>query len=167
MSENNDDFDYPLPEHDYGNVGDYMPSNENYAYKIKLLQVIHDLNQIDIDQDLKNEIISFIDPILTSAGMTNIEPVQIREILREWDLKITTIKIDYSDNITPEFFRVMRNIRLQLKLQLNMAKQGWRGDHAFEMHTKARYDVRHKQEQVDRIERYKRKWKKTTPEEER
>ncbi|NIQ88075.1 MAG: hypothetical protein GWN93_02890 [Deltaproteobacteria bacterium] len=157
MVEDDGVFDIPPP--DVSGVGDFIPSNEGYAYKLKLIQVIHRLDEIDIDEDLKNEILCFIDPILTSASMTNIDPIQIREFLNEWKLKMTTIKIDYPDSITPEFFRVMRNIRFELKLALNMAKRGWRGDHAFEIHTKARYDVRQKQEQIDNIERWKDKFR--------
>ena len=159
-----DDFDVPLPEHDYSPVDSYIPSTEDIAFKVKLIQIIHNLEKIEIDKDLKNEIICFIDPILTSASLTNISPIQIREFLREWDLKMITIKIDYPDSVTREFFRVMRNIRIQLKLQLNMAKMGWRGDHAFETHTKARYDVRQQQEQVNKVERWKNRFKKRTDE---
>lgn len=150
----------PFPIRDYAESQSYMPSEENYAFKLKLIQVIHQLEKIEISEELKNEIICFIDPILTCASLSNLEPVQIREFLEEWKLKETTTKIDYPNSITPQFRKIMRNLRFQLKLLLNMAKNGWRGDHAFEVHTKARYDVQQKQGKIDDLERYKRFWKK-------
>jgi len=153
--EEQESVDIPFPIRDYAESQDFMPSEENIAFKLKLIQVIHKLDQIVINEDLKNEIICFIDPILTCSSLTNLEPIQIREFLEEWKLKETTTKIDYPDSITPEFRKIMRNLRFQLKLLLNMAKRGWRGDHAFEVHTQARYDVRQRQEQIENLEKKK------------
>jgi len=150
-------FDFPPPEIDYG--GGYVPSNENYAYKLRLIETIHDLDKMEIEDSLKYEILCFIDKIFTKASMTNIEPFQIAEFLKEWKLKMTKMKIDYPDSITPEFFRIMGNLKMEFKLDLNSAKRGWRGDHAFETHTKARYDVRQQQEQIETIEKWKDKWR--------
>jgi len=76
--------------------------------------------------------------------MTNISLGQIFEILKDWDNKMHVMKVMNPEIDTADFQDFKRSIRLELKLQLNKAKLGWQGDHAFE--TRVKYDVRQTQE---------------------
>ena len=41
MDEDDNIPDIPFPTRDYTESQDYMPGEENYAFKLKLIQVIH------------------------------------------------------------------------------------------------------------------------------
>lgn len=155
-----DDYSVPPPSYDFDGDGGYVPGNIDIAWKQKLIEIRHRLGKTNLDEFMVNEILSFIDNILTSAGMTNITQGQINMFLRKWDKKVHKMKIFFPGvKKNPEFYNAMENIRLELEMQLNKSRDGWQGDHAYETHTRTRYEVRQRQEQVNRERNWKSKFK--------
>jgi hypothetical protein len=125
---------------------DGVSSNAEVAWKQNLVQICHKIDEANLPEKLKSNIKFNIDQILTSAGMTNISLGQIFEILKDWDNKMHVMKVMNPEIDTADFQDFKRSIRIELKLQLNKAKDGWQGNHAFEQRIK--YDVRQTQETI-------------------
>lgn len=146
MEDEDEEFNIPPPDmEEMGSYG-YIPRNIDVAWKQKLIEIHHNVDKTDLPDHLKQQIHSYIDQILTNAGMTYISAGQVLEFLLDWDNKMHVMKIMNPNIDTPSFQDFKRSIRMELKLQLNKSKEGWQGNHAFE--TQVKHDIKQRQETI-------------------
>jgi len=126
-----------------------MPPSAHAAWMLQLIET--KLNKTNLPEDIKNDLIDDMVPLLNNAGMTKISLGQVKEFIggfNELWLRYRIFKVRKKH--IPQFNYIMPLIREHLIMNLNKSVEGWQGDHVFEQ--KTTYDVTQTQKSfVDKV----------------
>jgi hypothetical protein len=126
-----------------------VPSDANAAMILELIQVR--LDEANITETFKRELLTFMRPYLNIAAMTNISRGQVMEFILGYNKLWTKYRIFvHRDKFDADVSYLKDWILEIFVLQLNRSIEGWQGDRVFEK--RSVYDVKQKSEtRSDRI----------------
>ena len=142
----NDDFMFNPPHYsEHNQYGSFLPANAHAAWMLQLIKI--KLENTNLPEDIKKDLIADMMPYLDNASMTNITKGQVREFIGGFNelwlrYRIFKVKKKYA----PQLNYVMAYIRELLVMNLNKSVTGWQGNHVFE--SKTTYDIRQTRKDV-------------------